>query len=202
MLSTRRLPAVAAFILALIPTIVFGAASPAQADTVVFDTGHVDAFHVTAPGNALELDMKEDVTGSAVRRSPESVILHVAEAAWSEETSAVPGIDRATYYLPQTQQADLIWPGWDTQSVAGAGFSTIDLNFKRVSGPGEIYIFETGGLGGINSVVADGSLHLSSGTTITQANPAHRHINWAFTEPGQYTMEVSASGTNTSGTTV
>lgn len=58
----------------------------------VFDSGHVDAFYVTAPDGTLHLSMKEDITGSAVPRSGDDVVLKVVEDAWSDATEGVPEI--------------------------------------------------------------------------------------------------------------
>ncbi|WJY67897.1 choice-of-anchor M domain-containing protein [Corynebacterium auris] len=187
--------------LLLLLLIVVGIAPPAAAQDLALDSGHVDAFNVTADGGGLMLDLKEDVTGSHVRHAPEDVTLVVKDAAWSEATAAVEGIGQPTYYLPQAQDQNLIWPGWDTQAVSAAGFSSIDLVFQEVSGPGEVFVFETAGLGGINPVLGNGSLALISGSVITQPHPAHRHVNWAFTEPGVYTMRVNASGNGVSSNT-
>lgn len=171
-------------------------APPAAAQSIRFDRGHIDAFHVTVDDGRLILNLKEDITGSGVQRTPEDVALVVTNDAWSDATAGVDGIGKPTFYLPQTQDQNLIWPGWDTQGVAAGGHESVDINFEQVAGPGDIYLFETGGLGGINPVLNDGSLALTSGSTVTQAHPAHRHVNWAFTEPGQYTMTVSATADN------
>ena len=158
-----------------------------------FDRGHVDVFYVTSHGGELSLSMKEDITGGGVQRPGDDVVLHVSDAAWSEATAGVDGIGQATYFLPQSQNHDVIWPGWDTQPVAADGYQAVDFNFQDVSGPGEVYIFETEGFGGIKSVTNDGSYNLRTGSVINQPYPAHKHINWAFTHPGTYQMTVYAT---------
>lgn len=165
----------------------------AQAQETEFDSGHVDAFYVTAPDGQLSLSMKEDITGSDVERPGDDVVLRVNENAWSDATESVDGIGTSTYFLPQTQKSDIIWPGWDTQKAQQAGYKDVDLNFVDVSGPGAVYVFETTGFGDIKSVTDSGDLELRSGEVINQPYPAHRHVNWAFSEPGTYTMTVQAS---------
>lgn len=169
-----------------------GHPAPARADGEVFDTGHVDAFYVSAPGGELTLSMKEDITGSGVVRPGNDVTLKVAEEAWSEATEGIDGIGVPTYYLPQTQDSSLLWPGWDTQSAQSAGYTDINFEFVEVTGPGDIFVFETAGFGDIQPVTDAGALDLVSGDVINQAYPAHRHVNWAFSEPGIYTMTVQA----------
>lgn len=168
-------------------------ASPlAQAEAQRLDQGHIDAFNVTSDGGALTLDLKEDVTGSHVRHDPADVELVVGADSFTEETANVPEIGAAGYMLPQTQRADLIWPGWDTQEARDVG--AVDLEFVEVSGPGEVYLFQTGSFGSFEPVLKDGSPRLATGSVIAQDHPAHVHANWLFTEPGTYEMRVVANG--------
>lgn len=164
----------------------------AQDDVLAFDVGHVDAFHVSAESSGLHLDLKEDVTGSGVRHAPEDVLLEVSEDAWSDATFAVDGIGQQTYFLPQTQDQNLLWPGWDTQLAGAAGYEEVTFHFDKVTGPGEVFVFETAGFGDVKTVTDSGNIDIVSGESITQPYPAHRHVNWAFTEPGTYTMQVVA----------
>lgn len=171
---------------------VLGSPAAARADSELIDSGHVDAFYVSAPGGQLTLSMKEAVTGSGVVRPGNDVILKVAEEAWSEATERIDGIAMPTYYLPQTQDGSLLWPGWDTQAAQSAGYKDVNLKFLEVTGPGDVFIFETAGFGDIQPVTDAGELDLVSGDVINQAYPAHRHVNWAFSEPGIYTLTVQA----------
>ncbi|TVX82628.1 TIGR03773 family transporter-associated surface protein [Corynebacterium sp. NML180780] len=164
----------------------------AHAAELSLDTGHIDAFAVRPDGDGIALSLQEDVTGSHVQHAPEDVTLVVGEQAYTADTESVDGIGAPGYLLPQTQQSDLIWPGWDTQALAGAGISDIDIEFLDVSGPGEVYLFQAQGLGGVGPVLDDATLALNAGATIHQDTPAHAHANWLFTEPGTYTMRVVA----------
>lgn len=178
------------------------AAFAPRAMAQTFDRGHVDVFYVTSHGGELSLSMKEDITGGGVQRPGDDVVLHVSDAAWSEATAGVDGIGQAMYFLPQSQNHDVIWPGWDTQPIAADGYQAVDFNFQDVSGPGEVYIFETEGFGGIKSVTNDGSYNLRTGSVINQPYPAHKHINWAFTHPGTYQMTVYATASGQSSNAV
>lgn len=198
--SSQPVHKASALLAALVLCWVAAFAPRAMAQT--FDRGHVDVFYVTSHGGELSLSMKEDITGGGVQRPGDDVVLHVSDAAWSEATAGVDGIGQATYFLPQSQNHDVIWPGWDTQPVAADGYQSIDFNFQDVSGPGEVYIFETEGFGGIKSVTNDGSYNLRTGSVINQPYPAHKHINWAFTHPGTYQMTVYASANGQSSNAV
>lgn len=177
-------------LLALLTLLTCGAAS---ADPVRFDRGHIDVFNVTADGGSLTLDLQEDVTGSHVRRAPEDVDLVVGEAAYTDETANVSEIGEPGYLLPQTQRADLLWPGWDTQGVREGGFGRVDIEFREVSGPGSVYLFQTGSFGSFQPVLDSDQPQLSSGSRIVQDDPSHVHANWLFTQPGVYTMKVVAT---------
>lgn len=168
----------------------------------VFDSGHVDAFYVTAPDGQLSLSVKEDITGAGVERPGDDVILRVNQSAWSDVTENIDGIGESTYYLPQTQRQDILWPGWDTQPAQKAGYTDVDFVFHEVSGPGSVYVFETAGFGDLNAVTDSGSLELTSGDVINQPYPAHRHVNWAFSQPGIYTMTVQAASNGDTSNTV
>ena len=165
----------------------------ALAQSLRLDTGHVDIFYVTSESGGLDLALKEDVTGSGVIHTAEEVVLEVAEMAWTDATATVGGIDKPSYFLPQTQDPDLLWPGLDTQDAGREGFESVTFSFPQVSGPGEVFVFETVGFGDVAPVTDSESLRLASGESITQGHPAHRHLNWAFTQPGQYTMQVTAT---------
>lgn len=176
----------AVFLLALLGV------TPASAQVERLDRGHIDAFNVTADGGELTLDLKEDATGTHVRRAPEDVELVVGKDAYTDRTAEVPEIGKAGYLLPQTQRSDLIWPGWDTQGARDVG--AIDLEFVEVTGPGEVYLFQTGSFGSLDAVLEGGATRLESGAVIAQEEPAHVHANWLFTAPGTYQMRVVAEG--------
>ncbi|AKK12069.1 choice-of-anchor M domain-containing protein [Corynebacterium uterequi] len=186
---------------AVVATVVLCVApAVANAQALVFDSGHIDAFNVTAdPSGALYLDLKEDVTGSHVQRAPEEVVIAVGDHAYTTGTEQLPGIERATWYLPQTQASDLPWPGWDTNGVRAGGFEAIDITFVDVTGPGTIFLYVNDTFGGTAPVTADGALWLYPGSYIHQAAPAHVHANWGFDAPGTYQLTVVASGTNAAG---
>lgn len=162
-------------------------------EAVTLDHGHVDAFNVSAPSGALTLDLKEDVTGSHVHHAPEDVTLAVKDQARTEDTAGIDGIGKSGFLLPQTQDEGLLWPGWDSQEVREAGFTEVDINFREVTGPGEVFLFQNKGFGDLAAVTTSANMQLGSGDTIHQSEPGHVHANWLFTEPGTYRMRVSAS---------
>jgi len=169
----------------------------ARAAVLTLDSGHVDVFHVSADGGDLKLDLREDVTGQHVTHDPADVLLEVGENTRTDATADVAEIGESGYLLPQTQESDKLWPGWDTNDVKSGGFGAVDITFGEVDGPGDVYLFQQKGFGDIASVLTDGELTLGSGSVIEQSEPSHVHTNWLFTEPGTYTMTVKAVAGNT-----
>lgn len=165
------------------------------AERLVLDHGHVDAFNVTAEGDELKLNLKEDVTDSHVTHAAEDVELHVKSAALKDLPKFVPGAPKA-YYLPLTQEQNLLWPGWDTLETQGTGFDgSIKLKFDKVEGPGAIHLFGQVSQGRIEPLLAGGGTELKAGAIRDQSFPAHTHANWIFTKPGVYTLTLHAEGT-------
>ncbi|MBV7411304.1 choice-of-anchor M domain-containing protein [Dermabacteraceae bacterium TAE3-ERU27] len=163
-------------------------------ERLVFDHGHMDAFNVDVQDGKLRLTLKEDVTGSHVLRAPETVELHVKSAAKMDIPTGFPGEGKDRFFLPQTQDHNLLWPGWDTLSTGGTGFAPgIDIEFTEVSGPGQIFLFGTG-FTGMTPLLKDGATELKTGAVREQTFPAHTHANWVFTKPGVYTVKVRAVG--------
>ena len=165
--------------------------APSPDDRVLLDHGHVDAFHVIASDEGLDLRLREDVTGLGVSRDPATVLLGVRQAALTDVPAGLPGTPRA-FVLPLTQDPDLLWPGWETSGVARHGFGRIDIQVRSVEGPGEVHVFSMDSLGAIASVLDDDGTELPG--AIVAPFPAHTHANWVFTQPGTYTFEVRASG--------
>lgn len=176
MLTRLRLPRALAAIALLLA--MFAASAPA-ARALTLTEGHIDAFYVTSD---LTLALKDD----AGLHAPEDVTLAIPASAYREETAAILG--EGAYFLPQAQDPDLIWPGWDTTESG----TPLSIQFLDVQGPGSVYLFSQGTFGGTAPLLDGDSLELTSGSAIPQDHPGHVHANWAFTAPGTYTMTVKA----------
>lgn len=176
MLTRLRLPRALVAIALLLA--MFAAAAPV-ARALTLTEGHIDAFYVTSD---LTLALKDD----AGLHAPEDVTLAIPASAYQEETAAILG--EGAYFLPQAQDPDLIWPGWDTTESG----TPLSIQFLDVQGPGSVYLFSQGTFGGTAPLLDGDSLELTSGSAIPQDHPGHVHANWAFTAPGTYTMTVKA----------
>ncbi|MGC3955507.1 MAG: choice-of-anchor M domain-containing protein [Propionicimonas sp.] len=210
MTAPRRLRAgLAAIALTLLAGLVspgsaVAAPTPVVDDTPIsFETGHIDTFNLAlnADGSA-RLTLKEDVTGSQVLHTPESVELYVKPAAWVTGAPASflpPGAPSELYLLPLTQDPNLIWPGWDSGGV-GAEYGSdadVDIAISAVTGPGEVYLWTTSAFGSPSRLLVDG---WKLPGVIHQTQLAHVHANWGFTAPGTYQLTVRATVTSQDGT--
>ncbi|MCI1223405.1 choice-of-anchor M domain-containing protein [Bifidobacterium tibiigranuli] len=178
---------------------------------VTLETGHIDAFNLISTGkNQIRMVLKEDVTGSGVLREPESVTLKVKEQAkMTLPDAAKPayqdiindGLTNSFYYLPLTQDQNLIWPGWDSMGAAPAlgignlNDASCDNVIEKVQAPagGKVLMWSINDWGSPASVMANSKYALPN--TIVQPILAHQHINWAFTKAGTYKLTVHSKVT-------
>ena len=162
---------------------------------VILDHGHIDTFFVSEAGGTAVMQLNEDVTGSHVKRAPETVLLKVKESANQPVASGLPGAPQG-YLLPLTQDQSLIWPGWDTNNTKSGGYSNVGINVTNVDGPGTVYIYSQGSFGDLKPVLDGGRTSLPG--VIRQASPAHTHAQWVFSEKGIYKLTAYAVLTNPS----
>ncbi|WP_035812806.1 choice-of-anchor M domain-containing protein [Jiangella gansuensis] len=200
-LLTRRarrlaVPIVAGAVLA---TGAAGSATAGEFD-LVLDHGHIDAFALLWENDQLVVELQEDVTGHHVRHAPEDVLLQVKPQAALTLPDPVPqslaflgDAGETVYYLPQTQDQELIWPGWSTESLpAGVFTNPLRIQITDVDGPGDVFLWQTGSFGQSLPVLAGGG-HQLPGTIPANVN-VHAHANWAFTAEGTYRLTVEAAG--------
>ena len=194
MRQTRRV-LVAAGITAAILT---ASAGTASAEPV--STGHVDVVDVDYAAGALTVQ----ALVNGVERDPATVDLVVLRGARTTVPNnaaysflGAPG--DPVWILPQTQNASLLWPGWNATDVPGGVFqsNSLRLSLTAVTG-GELAIYSSG-LGG-PTVLFDNGNGLPDNRPL--ATGAHTHANWAFSSAGTYTVTFRVSGTLTNGTTV
>jgi surface-anchored protein len=179
-------------------------AGPAQALPIVsLSTGHVDVIDPTYTAGTLKIEAKDSTTGTPVHRDPADVVFQVLPAA----KTTVPGnsaysflgtAGSAVWILPQTQNANLLWPGWNTERLSSSTFTGTQTSLLSVSG-GQFAIYTTNAFGSPTVLFDSGN-----GLPDTRAVPvgAHAHANWAFKSAGTYTVTFQVTGTLTGGATV
>ncbi|MCO8277792.1 TIGR03773 family transporter-associated surface protein [Actinoplanes sp. TRM 88003] len=181
------------------------AAPAAAAGRKVISDGHVDMGPQLA-GGKLRIRLKDDSTTPPTWRELSDVTLRVTDKARIDVPSG-PGYaflgqaGEKAYLLPQSQQAGIVWPGWNTQheSVVKGTRGNVTWRLTKVSGPGEFKLFLTGSFG-TPEVVFDSDKSLPQQLAI--APNTHAHGNWAFTKAGTYRLTVDMAATTTGGTRV
>ena len=168
--------------------------------------GHVDLGPRLIDGQ-WRAGLRHDADGGAVWRDPNQTVLRVSDAAvmTAPDSADYPFLadvaGKPVYVVPQTQNPNVVWLGWNTQDPAVT--ATIDrgltMRVGPVSGPGRAWLFLQSGTFGKPLLLADsgaapGDVWIDSGT--------HVHANWAFSAPGTYTATVTFLGTTTAGEAV
>jgi putative ABC transporter-associated repeat protein len=173
--------------------------------TKVIADGHVD-MGPQLSGGALTIRLKDDATTPPTWRELADVTLKVTDKARIDVPAGagyafLGEAGDKVFLLPQSQQAGIVWPGWNTQheSVVNGTKGDVVWRLKQVSGPGEFKLFLTGSFG-TPEVIFDSARSLPQQTAI--APNTHAHGNWAFTEAGVYRLTVEMTATTTVGTSV
>ena len=162
---------------------------------LVLDHGHIDLFYMTLDDSGLPvLKVMEDVTGSGVQHEAEELRLIVPSSALTHSLPQDIVAGGSGYFLPQTQDPTLPWPGWDVLSLAPAGFERVefDVSYTHSNG-GRISLWTEDFLSGRSSRLRSGGFELDPhGSTIAQDYLSHTHANWVFSQAGIYELSVQA----------
>ena len=190
---------------------------PASAQ-IVMDEGHVDLdfdyiggewvitvnhddFPAVAPGDAL-LHARDDAwpSGSRLERPPGDNWNFVGV-----------GAGESFWHFPQTQQSGILWPGFAAENTphgtlaayseldprvtdTAARWISISLEEVRFTGEGDghVSLWTTGAFGDQNVFWStfDEPEH---GNIWYQLEGGHSHMNWAFSDPGLYELDLRAS---------
>jgi surface-anchored protein len=138
-----------------------------------------------------------------------------------ERYSFLGAIGDYVWILPEASDSNVITPGVSTETRAQAGWSgdgvgadflvrgipsatftrnRINVTLANFAGPGDFFLYRTDGFGNpiISMRTDDG---VGSGDFRFFNAATHTHFNWAFTQPGEYTIGLRASGTLASSNT-
>ena len=138
-------------------------------------------------------------------RDPDRTVLRVSDAALM---AAPTGSDYAFmgaqageqyYVVPQTQNPDVVWLGWNTQDpgVVSAIDRGATMRIGSVSGPGRTWMFLQDGTFGKPRLLIDGQSGQAQDVWVDAST--HVHANWVFTAPGVYTAALTFSARTTDG---
>lgn len=183
---------------------VFAADSSCNSVTVM-KSGHIDAFHASASGSAVDLQMKWDNSPDKTKIfAPEKSVIDVPAKAWSSGVAQV--IGHEAYMLPQVQEAGIPWVGWDMLGLGAGGYRKATIVLDEVAGPGSVRMFIERGFGAKPQPLAEGKNaddyvvrtgdRLADGPELT-----HKHFYWTFDDPGVYTVVAHVEAKGKAGTT-
>lgn len=201
-LALGTAPALAADDPALDQTV--GADEEASTESAVIDTGHVDIGPRMVDGQ-WSVALRDDSGAHPVWRDPDRTVLRVSDAALM---AAPTGSDYAFmgaqageqyYVVPQTQNPNVVWLGWNTQDpgVVSAIDRGATMRIGSVSGPGRTWMFLQDGAFGKPRLLVDGQSGQAQDVWVDAST--HVHANWVFTAPGVYTAALTFSARTTDG---
>lgn len=160
-------------------------------------TGHFDFGSMVRDGE-LVARMKDDREQPSTWVDPASLTFKLGEAAEDEVPSgsefAFLGAPGSTVWsVGQVQEDGVPWIGWNTQhpSLIQAADGPVTFRLDGVDGPGELGVYATGTFGGIGAK----NFGTLPGFPRSMTVPLNQHVhaNWAFTEPGVYSVTVTQS---------
>lgn len=228
-LRPRRLTALLALLAAVLGSGTAGAAptpppdDPALAQSVapdeaaasgpaVIDVGHVDVGPRVVDGQ-WQVMARDDSGPAPVWRDPARTVLHVTDAALMDAPTD-PAYDfmggragERWYVVPQTQNPDVVWLGWNTQDpgVTRTVQRGATMSIGPVSGPGRAWMFLQNGTFGKPLPLMDSQTGAPQDVWVDVNT--HVHANWVFSAPGTYLARLTFSadtldGRHVSATTV
>ena len=165
---------------------------------VMIQAGHAD-FGPTLIDGKWKLKIRDDTGDEPVWRDPENVVFKLGgnsiipmpdDAAYSF-IGEKPGTK--LYVIPQTQNPDVPWLGWNTQE--GGVLNELDrganLSLEGVSGPGKLHVYLENGNNNPQQLWDSTKGYPQNSWIETNA---HTHVNWVFSKPGIYHVKLSFSG--------
>ncbi|QOC94799.1 choice-of-anchor M domain-containing protein [Micromonospora craniellae] len=167
---------------------------PIAAGPAVIPAGHVDIGPRYVEGEWTLLI--HDDAAEPVWRDPDQTVLQVTDAALQtvpdDPAYEFLGVAAGTrvHVVPQVQQSDVVWVGWNTQDPEV--MRTIDrgvtFELAGVEGPGALTMYVQAGTFNAPQVLWRSTEPMGQPMWV-EVN-THTHANWVFTEPGVYLVAV------------
>ena len=176
----------------------------ASTESTVIGTGHVDIGPRMVDGQ-WSVALRDDSGAHPVWRDPDRTVLRVTDAALMDAPTD-PAYDfmggragERWYVVPQTQNPDVVWLGWNTQDpgVTRTVQRGATMSIGPVSGPGRAWMFLQNGTFGKPRLLVDGQSGQAQDVWVDAST--HVHANWVFTAPGVYTAALTFSARTTDG---
>jgi putative ABC transporter-associated repeat protein len=168
---------------------------------------HSDLLAPVLDGDRLELRAKVGTAADHTYYGPADLLVQVRDPEAADTVPAGAGFEflgaagDPLWLIPQTQDPDVVWAGWSTEDLAAGALQgdAVDMTLVDATGPGEVEVFQTGGLGSAPTRIFSSEDRLPPRQ---QSVGQHVHANWAFSELGEYTLTFELTGTLASGATV
>jgi surface-anchored protein len=161
------------------------AASQCVAGATILSSGHVDYASRVVNGK-LESLIKDGTAQTTAWREPSATVVWLkpsSKVVLPPGYGAIGAAGSAVWQVPQTQNADLVWLGWNSEELSSAQVAgPVSWTLDSVSGPGAVKVYLQGSFGEVKEVVFDG------GGTHSIALGKHVHGNWAFAAEGIYRL--------------
>lgn len=166
-------------------------------ERAVMETGHADIGPKVVNGE-WKILARDDSGATPVWRPVENVAFKVSDVALLDaptdgdytEFGAKSG-DK-WWVIPQTQNPDVVWLGWNTQDPAASSLmnrgATMSLQSDVHPAGGQSWVFVQDGTFGKPRVLFDGNKTGAQDTWLDVNT--HVHANWVFTAAGVYLMPV------------
>ena len=105
-------------------------------------------------------------------------------------------VDDPVWIAPQVDKHGVVFLGANTSSTPQGTFENnrFDLKLSSVQGPGDFYVWTTGGAGSVE-VPMNSRDGVDGFDVINAPAPGHWHQNWGFNSPGTYLVGFTAEGT-------
>lgn len=176
-------------------------------EPAVVGSGHVDVGPRVVDGQ-WSVQLRDDSGDQPVWRDPASTVIQVSDAALldapTEPAYSFMGgqAGERWYVVPQTQNPEVVWLGWNTQdpSVTGLVDRGATMSIGPVTGPGRSWMFLQNGTFGEPLLLVDGQKPQAQDVWVDVNT--HVHANWVFTEPGVYLARLTFSAQTVDGQTL
>ena len=174
---------------------------------VVLEKGHID-FGPTLATGKWKMQIHDDTGSVSYWRMPSDAVIQVNSKSIidmpSGSTYSFIGEQPGTplWVIPQTQNPDVVWVGWNTQEpgVLEQLSKGMTLQLDGIEGPGDLDVYlESGNLGAPQVIWSSKKAYPQ--TSWIEVN-AHTHVNWVFHKEGIYKVKLSLNGTLKNGQTV
>jgi len=161
------------------------AATQCVAGATILSSGHVDYASRIVDGK-LESLIKDGTSQTTAWREPSATVVWLkpsARVTLPANYGAIGPAGSTVWQVPQTQNVDLVWLGWNSEELSPATTaSPVSWTLDSVAGPGSLKVFLQGSFGEVKTVVFD------NGGAHNIALGKHVHGNWAFSAEGVYRL--------------